>query len=77
LIKGGYDFARVFLASFGVRYICADARPNWNKEAPLTYVLVFGRSINQIAKPPTKLSIENVFDVAGALTHKSVKLLSQ
>jgi hypothetical protein len=41
------------------------------------YVLAFGRSIYQFAKPTTKLSIENVFNVVGALTHKRMKLLSQ
>jgi hypothetical protein len=77
LIRGKYDFARVFLASFGARHICANARPNWNKGAPLTYVLAFGRSIYQFTKPTTKLRIENVFNVVGALTHKGMKLLSQ
>src|SRR5215510_3690035 len=31
-----YDFVCAFLASFGARYICADARPNWNKGEALT-----------------------------------------
>ncbi len=35
------------------------------------------RSIYQFDKPTTKLRIENVFNVVGALTHKRVKLLSQ
>src|SRR5215510_8812216 len=35
-IKGGYDFAYVFLASFGARYICADAGLNWNQGTPPT-----------------------------------------
>jgi hypothetical protein len=37
---------------------------------------LFSRSIYQFAKPTTKLRIENVFNVAGALTHKRMKLLS-
>jgi len=40
------------------------------------YVLAFGRSIYQFAKPTTKLSIENVFNIVGALTHKRMKLLN-
>src|SRR5262245_41265809 len=35
-IKGGCDFACVFLANFGARYICADAGSNWNQGTPPT-----------------------------------------
>jgi hypothetical protein len=41
------------------------------------YVPAFGCSIYQFAKPTTKLSIENIFNGVGALTHKRMKLLSQ
>jgi len=36
LIKGGYVFTCVFLASIGAPYISADARLNWNKGELLT-----------------------------------------
>ena len=45
------------------------------REPRRLYVLAFGRSIHQFAKPTTKLRIENVLNVVGALTHKGVKLL--
>jgi hypothetical protein len=39
--------------------------------------MTVGRSSYQFAEPPTTLSVENVFDAVGALTHKRLKLLSQ
>jgi len=41
------------------------------------YLSAFGCSIYQFAKPTAKLSVENFFNIVGALTHKRMKLLCQ
>src|SRR5262245_33317012 len=40
-------------------------------------LFVLNRPPYQFAEPPTTLSVENIFDAVGVLTHKRVKLLSQ
>ena len=45
-----------------------------DRRVTISSVLAFGRLIYQFAEPTKKLSIQNVFNVVGVLTHKRVKL---